>query len=103
MPNKPRSFHRPTAVRWLAIAFTLVLAICATAGYASVLNADGRIGVFEWLTLPLFAMLFAWVAFSFFLATIGFIVLTKERSWLMMTHKFVFIPKGYQPFAVDER
>ena len=85
MSSQNRRSNKPAAVRWLAIAFTIVLASCAAAGYYSVLKTDGHIGVFEWLTLPLFTLLFAWVAFSFFLATIGFIALSKERSWLMKT------------------
>lgn len=77
-----RPFGNPAAVRNLAMTFTVVLAGCAAAGYFAVLNSNGVLGVFELLTLPLFALLFVWIAFSFFLATIGFIALSKERSLL---------------------
>jgi membrane glycosyltransferase len=60
---------------------TAVLSAAGTLGYFAVLNSDGFVGIFEWMTLPLFGLLFAWIAFSFLLATIGFVALSKERSW----------------------
>ncbi|EMI29391.1 glucans biosynthesis glucosyltransferase MdoH [Rhodopirellula europaea] len=64
--------------RWLIAVITLVIAMAGTSVYVVSMSANGR-GWLEWLSVPLFALLFGWIAFSFVVATLGFVRLLRRR------------------------
>ncbi len=66
-------------IRSLVALMTLMLVTIATASFATVANNLGGVNYFELAGIPLFAILFAWIAFSFCLATLGFVALWRER------------------------
>ncbi|WP_182865565.1 glucans biosynthesis glucosyltransferase MdoH [Stieleria mannarensis] len=57
--------------RGIVIMVTLVATVIATNCYFVVIRGGGGIQWVEMLTVPLFALLFAWITFSFCLATVG--------------------------------
>ncbi len=66
-------------IRCFVAFMTLMLVAIATSSFASIANDLRGVNYFELAGIPLFAILFAWIAFSFCLATLGFVALWRER------------------------
>ncbi|TWU41460.1 Glucans biosynthesis glucosyltransferase H [Novipirellula aureliae] len=74
------SFHRRMrAIRALVALATLLMTLLASSSYIAVASNGAGINIIEWMSVPLFAILFGWIAFSFWLATLGFVVASRER------------------------
>ncbi len=71
---------RTKSIRLLVTVATAIVTLAATASYIAVSAGDSGLNIFQTLSVPLFAILFGWIAFSFCLATIGFVVLARRPS-----------------------
>jgi membrane glycosyltransferase len=65
--------RRPGVARIVLCALTLVTTAYALNLFSGTLIGGG-LNMLEWLLMPLFGILFAWIAFSFWTATLGFAV-----------------------------
>ncbi|WDQ19033.1 glucans biosynthesis glucosyltransferase MdoH [Rhodopirellula sp. P2] len=65
--------------RWVIATLVLLIMTAGTTVYVTSMSANGR-GWLEWLTVPLFALLFGWIGFSFVVATWGWIRLLRHRT-----------------------
>ena len=66
--------------RYFLAAAVSLLTLAATATYLSVLSRVDGINGFELVSIPLFMLLFGWIAFSFLVATIGFLLESREEQ-----------------------
>ncbi|WP_437229994.1 glucans biosynthesis glucosyltransferase MdoH [Planctomicrobium sp. SH661] len=73
----PVDNQRHHSIRWLL----LVLTVLSTAGafwlFATVLSSNG-LNLAEYILLPLFTVLFSWIAFSFWTATYGMLLVLQQ-------------------------
>ena len=65
--------------RILVIVAAILLLVGGLWLFRSITLSDGLISVVEWIALIQFAILFGWIAFSFSMATLGFIVALRDR------------------------
>ncbi|TWU02966.1 glucans biosynthesis glucosyltransferase MdoH [Stieleria varia] len=74
---------RTKVIRRVVALATLLLTAAATGSFVAIALGNGDWNLFEVLSAPLFAILFAWIAFSFCLATVGFLSLARQnwRAW----------------------
>lgn len=72
-----RNIHRQVLTcrraRYVVAVSTLMLTVAGISSYISVIYSNGSANVFEVVSVPLFALLFGWIAFSFSIATLGFV------------------------------
>ncbi|QEF96439.1 Glucans biosynthesis glucosyltransferase H [Stieleria maiorica] len=71
---------RTRLFRAVVIMVTLVATVIATSHYYVVIAGGPGVQIAEMLTVPLFALLFAWITFSFCLATVGAASLALARN-----------------------
>jgi len=71
--------RRTKTIRILVALATFVMTLFASSSYVAVASFGEGINFFELLSVPLFAILFGWISFSFWLATLGFVVASRER------------------------
>ncbi len=75
IPGTPR--YRKT--RWMLLVLTIVSTAAVLGLFAKVLAVNGM-NVAEYLLLPLFTLLFSWIAFSFWTATWGLVLVLAGKS-----------------------
>ncbi|QEG41976.1 glucans biosynthesis glucosyltransferase MdoH [Roseimaritima ulvae] len=68
-----------TQVRTFVVIATVGMTVVGTFVYWMVVASRGGVNLFEALTIPFFAVLFGWITFSFWLATVGFFSLARQR------------------------
>lgn len=71
------------SIRYLVLIATAAITAAGLASYWAVAANSGAINIFELISLPLFGLLFGWIAFSSLLAVVGFAALardTRERK-----------------------
>lgn len=66
-------------IRWLLLVLTILTTGGAAWLFASVLSVGGM-NIAEYVLLPLFVMLFSWIAFSFWTATCGMLQVLNRRA-----------------------
>ncbi|MFG0266234.1 MAG: glucans biosynthesis glucosyltransferase MdoH [Rhodopirellula sp. JB055] len=66
-------------IRWVIATLALLITVVGTTIYVISMSANGR-GWLEWMSVPLFALLFGWIGFSFVVATLGFVRLLRHRT-----------------------
>ena len=69
---------KTSAIRWIVFVATFIATLAATGGFVLIASSGG-FNFLEWLSIPFFAILFGWIAFSFTLATIGYIQLARKQ------------------------
>lgn len=74
------SHHRP--IRWGLLVLTVISTVAGVRMYLEVLSANGT-NVIEYALVPLFTVLFSWIAFSFWTATAGLLVILSRREPLV--------------------
>lgn len=76
----PASSASPTPIipRIILAALTLLTTSLGVWGFAKVIGSDG-VDLLDLVLLPLFTLLFLWVVFSFWTASLGFIQLHRHR------------------------
>jgi membrane glycosyltransferase len=75
-----RRAPRPPILARITLAILTALTTgCGVWGFMKVIGSDG-VDVLDLLLLPLFTLLFLWVAFSFWTASLGFIQLHRHRQ-----------------------
>ena len=70
--------------RWLVLGLVLATTAAATAKLFAIFRVDGLLAE-EWLLLAVFAVLFSWIAASFWLACVGAYELWKEPRRRLVT------------------
>jgi len=75
---EPAASQRHHATRWLLLTLTVLSTGGAVRLFGRILSVGGM-NIAEYALLPLFAVLFSWVAFSFWTATYG-LILTLNRK-----------------------
>ncbi|WP_040767634.1 glucans biosynthesis glucosyltransferase MdoH [Novipirellula maiorica] len=76
--NRSGSAQATKWIRRAVFLWTLVATAIGTATYYWVIAGGNHLNVFELLSLPLFALLFGWIVFSFSLASLGFVCLWRR-------------------------
>lgn len=82
--RSPGLLREDRVARWLLTALTLATGLGGVVLFHSVL-AERGINLAEWLLLPLFGVLFTWIAFSFCTATFGLVMLLRGRRVVSST------------------
>jgi membrane glycosyltransferase len=72
------------AQRWLVLGLVFVTTAAATSKLFAIFRVEG-LSIEEWLLLAVFAVLFSWIAASFWLACVGAYELWKEPRRRLMT------------------
>lgn len=76
-----RPSSRPNRLtRWAIVAWTFIATGAGTWHYAAVVAGGSGMNWLEWLSIPPFALLFGWIAFSFGLATRGWLKTTQTPT-----------------------
>jgi membrane glycosyltransferase len=76
--NSASTSNRHYLTRWMLLVLTVLSTVGAQLLYVNVLAVNGMNWA-EYLLLPLFAVLFAWIAFSFWTATWGLVMILTRR------------------------
>ena len=79
LPGATRPASRLSTGHWTVTLPTIGLLLVGSLIYWQILRIDGRINIVEWISLPLFVILFGWISFSFSLASLGFVM--TLRRW----------------------
>ncbi|QDV56920.1 glucans biosynthesis glucosyltransferase MdoH [Rosistilla oblonga] len=66
-------------IRVLVALATLLMTALATGSYLAVASAGNGLNLLELISVPFFAVLFGWISFSFWLATLGFLFAFREH------------------------
>ncbi|QDV71067.1 Glucans biosynthesis glucosyltransferase H [Rosistilla carotiformis] len=66
-------------IRVLVTIATLAMTALATSSYLAVAAGGNGINALELVSVPFFAILFGWISFSFWLATLGFLFASREQ------------------------